>query len=295
MANVNAREVFEAYNAALVNAVQSNGEWLKFIEASATIGPASTRRFSFMNQVWLALQGSSGHTATFKGWRRLGRTVVKGAKAVSVLKPIVVPKKDAAGNIIKAADGSPVTMLVGFTTLNQFKVEDTADLKTGERGFTPPPPPVDVSASFEGWQHLIPALERDFKVRIGFDSESMPEGANGFFRYSDRQIVVRVGERSSGAVFRTLCHELAHSYLHGEASHDDRSVRELEAESTAAVVCRALGLATDTYSFNYVAVWAGEKPEGLEKLVKASGQNITRAADAILNIVAPVMDGGDDE
>ncbi len=293
MGNVNSKAVFEAYNAALVSAVQSNGDWLKFLETSATLGPASTRRFSFMNQVWLAIQGASGYTATYNGWKSAGRQVVKGAKAVTVLKPIMVPEKDAAGNVVKNADGKAVMKLVGFTTLNQFRVEDTIDTATGERGFTPPPPPVDVTHDFEAWKHLLPLFEEQFKVRISFEEE-IPGGVNGFFRFSDRAITVKTGGRSSGAIFRTLCHELAHSELHPDASHDERSVREMEAESVAAVVCRAMGMPTDTYSFNYVAVWAGENADGLDKKIKASGQNITRAADKILDIVAPETGGGAD-
>lgn len=293
MGNVNSKAVFEAYSKALVEAVASNGDWLKFIETTATIGPASTRRFSFMNQIWLMIQGSSGHTATYNGWRKLGRTVVKGAKAVTVLKPVMVPEKGSDGKPVLNADGKAVMRLVGFQSLNQFRVEDTVDLATGEKGYTPPPPPVDVTHDFEAWKHLLPVFEEQFKVSITFVDDT-GNGTNGFFRFSDRAIVVKTGGRSSGAVFRTLCHELAHSELHPDASHDERSVREMEAESVAAVVCRAMGMPTDGYSFNYVAVWAGENADGLDKKIKASGQNITRAADKILDIVAPETGAGAD-
>jgi len=55
---------------------------------------------------------------------------------------------------------------------------------------------------------------------------------------------------------KTLVHELAHALLH--ESYDDRALAELEAESTAYVVCQVLGIDSGDYSFGYVATWAGD-------------------------------------
>jgi hypothetical protein len=56
---------------------------------------------------------------------------------------------------------------------------------------------------------------------------------------------------------------------------------EIEAESTAFVVCQVLGLETGTYSFPYVASWAGD--ENAEAMVLKSGQRIVRATNLILD------------
>jgi O-methyltransferase involved in polyketide biosynthesis len=54
---------------------------------------------------------------------------------------------------------------------------------------------------------------------------------------------------------KTLAHEIGHALLHEQ--FDNRVLAELEAESTAYVICQALGLDTSDYSFGYVAGWAG--------------------------------------
>ena len=61
----------------------------------------------------------------------------------------------------------------------------------------------------------------------------------------------------------------------------------MEAESTAYVVCHALGLDTGCASFPYVATWAQKAGtadgEDAAKMVAASGQRIHTAAGRILD------------
>lgn len=76
--------------------------------------------------------------------------------------------------------------------------------------------------------------------------------------------------------------EVAHAVLHEGCA--DRGLAELEAESVAYVVCRHLGVDTGSYSFGYVASWAGGGAEAVAGL-KASGARIQGAAAAILNQV----------
>lgn len=79
--------------------------------------------------------------------------------------------------------------------------------------------------------------------------------------------------------FATLVLELAHAILHGEVNHHERPRKEVEAESSAFVVCHALGLDTSTFSLPYVASWAnGDVDE-----VASAGENVRRAALTILD------------
>src|ERR1019366_171064 len=59
-----------------------------------------------------------------------------------------------------------------------------------------------------------------------------------------------------------------------------RGLKELEAESTAYVICTALGMDTSDYSFGYVIGWTGGAPEAIEG-IKASTERIQRAATAV--------------
>src|SRR5690606_24614391 len=76
--------------------------------------------------------------------------------------------------------------------------------------------------------------------------------------------------------FKTLCHETAHMLLHTGA--EARPSAELEAETTAFLVCHALGIDTSSYSFAYLASWS----DGLEDLIHA-GERASKAATQILD------------
>jgi antirestriction protein ArdC len=83
---------------------------------------------------------------------------------------------------------------------------------------------------------------------------------------------------------KTLAHEIGHALLHGEC--DNRALAELEAESTAYVVCQALGLDTSDYSFGYVATWAGGGDQAIAG-IKGSCDRIQKAASTILRAFDP--------
>ena len=84
---------------------------------------------------------------------------------------------------------------------------------------------------------------------------------------------------------KTLAHELAHAVLHETV--EDRSVAELEAESTAFVVCQRLGIDTAEYSFGYVATWAGGGGAAIAA-IRASCDRIQQAAEVIIGSLDPL-------
>jgi hypothetical protein len=71
---------------------------------------------------------------------------------------------------------------------------------------------------------------------------------------------VTVADRLDGAAaVKTLAHELAHVLMHNGPLCDYQANRgrcEVEAESVAYLVCDAFELASDGYSFAYVANWS---------------------------------------
>jgi antirestriction protein ArdC len=83
---------------------------------------------------------------------------------------------------------------------------------------------------------------------------------------------------------KTLAHEIAHALLHEQ--FDSRALAELEAESTAYVVCQALGIDSSDYSFGYVATWAGGGEQAIAG-IKASCERIQRTAATILRAFEP--------
>ncbi|MGH9205892.1 MAG: ImmA/IrrE family metallo-endopeptidase, partial [Acidimicrobiales bacterium] len=101
---------------------------------------------------------------------------------------------------------------------------------------------------------------------------------NGDCCYAARRIRVELSNSPAQRV-KTLAHELAHALLH--ETFDNRALAELEAESTAYVVCRALGIDSSDYSFAYASTWAGGGDEAIAG-IKASCERIQKAAATIL-------------
>ena len=106
----------------------------------------------------------------------------------------------------------------------------------------------------------------------------MPGSTNGDCTYELHRIRVEVSNSPAQRV-KTLAHEIAHAILH--EGFKDRRLAELEAESTAYVVCASLGINSEDYSFGYVATWAGGGDEAVAG-IKASCDRIQKTAASIL-------------
>jgi hypothetical protein len=107
-----------------------------------------------------------------------------------------------------------------------------------------------------------------------FDGET-----NGDCTHALRRIRVRADLPPVHRV-KTLCHELAHAILH--ADRTERGLMELEAESVAFIVCDALGIQLDAWSFGYLAGWSGGGEQAIAA-IKSAGTRIQRTADQILS------------
>jgi hypothetical protein len=86
--------------------------------------------------------------------------------------------------------------------------------------------------------------------------------------------------RLSRCSWRMAC---AHALLHEK--FDSRALAEL-AESTAYLVCQALGIDSSDYSFGYVATWAGGGDQAIAG-IKASCERIQKTAATILRAFEP--------
>lgn len=75
--------------------------------------------------------------------------------------------------------------------------------------------------------------------------------------YSPSQCLIFVKRMSPLHMAKTLIHELAH-HLDVTESETNAGERETVAEATAFVVAAHFGLNTGSYSFPYVAFWAGK-------------------------------------
>ncbi|MGO9458461.1 MAG: ArdC-like ssDNA-binding domain-containing protein [Acidimicrobiales bacterium] len=238
-------------------------EWRRHLDVQARF-----TTYSFGNVMLIADQcPQATRVAGFRAWQRMGRTVRRGERAIWILAPVVGRNK--------GDDGEPSQRVVrGFRHVPVFDVSQTEgeDLPT-------------VCSRLEGddphgvYEGLVAAA-----ASLGFAVEdaSLPPGVNGDCSHDLRRIRVEAANRPAQRV-KTLAHEMAHAVLHADFS--DRPLAELEAESTAYVVCQAVGLETGDYSFGYVATWAGGGDAAVAG-IRASGERIQLAADRVLAALA---------
>ena len=266
-------------------ALQTSADWIRTLKAMAALGPARINRLSFRNALLVLLEmPDARHVATFGTWRKLGRSVAKGSKALTILQPRFAPK-DADAEAIGTSD-DPGQKLIGFKPLSVFALQHTLgpalpapraekDLQTPE-GF---------AWGVEQLKHVAMGLPEvggiEFRPRLMGD----PSKARGWYVPATKQIVIVTGESNDVTQIRTMVHEVAHAILHPKGDHHSTPEREVEAESTAFVVCHALGLDCSDQSSPYVAEWA----HGTEaaKQLAITGQRILDAASRLLEVLAP--------
>ncbi len=232
------------------------------------------RQYSFGNVMLIVSQcPEATNVAGFRTWARVGRHVQKGQRAIWILAPMIAPSSDRLSDDREIRGFKHVPVF----DISQTDGEDVPRVCSRLAGDDP-------GACFSRLVGVARAL--DFTVG---DAELAP-GLNGQCSFDHRRIEVE--RRNSPAQrVKTLAHEIAHAILH--QGHQDRPLAELEAESTAYVVCQHFGLDSGTYSFGYVATWAGGGEEAIAQ-IRASGSDIQRAATLITDLLsASELDAAD--
>jgi len=241
-------------------------KWTQYLDVQSKF-----HRYSPNNVMLILLQNPyATRVAGYNAWKALDHQVMAKESALRILAPMKYKRDDAP-------EGEKTSEIRGFKMVPVFDISQTEG-----------PDLPDVVSKLEG---LAPegvfVKLTEFAQGIGFRverPESLDSGANGDTSHSEGRIRV-VSCNSEAQQAKTLAHEIGHALLHDpgvEATKDlERGLKELEAESTAYVICTALGMDTSDYSFGYVAGWAGGAPEAVQG-IKASTGRIQKAATAVL-------------
>ncbi|HUZ08633.1 MAG TPA: ArdC-like ssDNA-binding domain-containing protein [Acidimicrobiales bacterium] len=247
----------------------TTGAWEQYLRAARTF-----HTYSFNNVLLLTLQNPRAtRVAGFHAWRKLGRSVSRGEKALWVLAPITRRRSDGADE----QDGTDAERTtsprqpVGFRAVPVWDVSQTEgeplpELATRLLGDDP----LDAYAA-------LTSVAQSLGYRV--EDADLPGARNGDCTFDLRRIRVHV-DNSPAQRTKTLAHEIAHAMLHEGCS--DRARAELEAESVAFVVCAELELDSSAYSFGYVTTWAGGTDEAIAG-IKASGARIQSTVHSILS------------
>ena len=199
-----------------------------------------------------------GPIATYKKWSELGRQVTKGQKAIALVMPVTINKKDAAGE--KTGD---VFQL--FTLRNNWFVLSQTEGEEYANEFVTP-----------AWDKAAALAKLNIsEVRFDHNDGNCQGYASG------RTIAV-----NPVAVLphKTRFHELAHvvlghttDELMADSEVTPRDIREVEAEGVAYILCSLLDLPGLHESRGYIQNWL----RGAE-ISDKSAQRIFSAANKII-------------
>jgi antirestriction protein ArdC len=208
----------------------------------------------------------------FHNWHKLNRHVKKGETGIQIYAPRVV--KDAEGS----------SDIKGFHAVYVFDVSQT------DGDPLPATPPTEYSDGEDAKAHaMFETLKQWLETRGCAVSFAVLEkhNANGAYYFKEHRIEIAT---KSGDILRlgTLIHEAAHALMHGndiERKNQTSDSRELEAESTAAIVCQHFSIPRAS-SYDYIAMHNASAEQVLE-----SGERITRTAKAIIKALEPTPEG----
>jgi hypothetical protein len=229
----------------------------------------SFHNYSIGNQVLAMVQCSQreitpGPIATFPAWKEKGRHVKKGERALMLCMPVTRKNQDDE-------------IYMSFIYRNRWFVLAQTE---GDEIKQPVPP---------AWNKARALAELGIS-EIEFD-------------HTDGNVMGYAKKRSIAisplafAPFKTLFHELAHVTLghteeldFADSESTPKSLREVEAESVALILCESLGLDGADFARGYIQNWLSG-----DVIPEKSAQKIFRAADRILKAGAPVVLAEDED
>jgi hypothetical protein len=255
-------ELIEKLTEGVAN-LTSTEEWQRYLKVQSRF-----HHYSFGNAFLIAFQRpDASQVAGFNAWRRMGRVVRKGERAIWILAPIIYSEKPAG----EEGEEEPKKVLRGFRFVPVFDVAQT------EGKELPTPCNRIFGEDPDGYYDALVVVARSLGFRV--EDREFNDTKNGDCNHQEHLIRVRADIAPAQRI-KTLAHEIAHAMLH--ENFDSRAMAELEAESIAYIVCQNFGIDSGDYSFGYVASWGGGS-DGAISAIKSSCGRIQRTAAAILD------------
>lgn len=242
----------------------SQDGWIRWVLARATL-----RGYSSANCMLLAQQCHERgilpqRVCGLHAWRKLGRRVRKGERALRISAPITLKQRDEDGR-------ETGERRVFFKSASVFELSQTEPLPgVVPRALEPWCEPLNGSSH----AHLIAPLQ-SFAESLGYSVSftAIPGASRGWCDTENRHIAVDARAPANAQV-RTLIHECVHA-LGIDYQRYPKAQAEVIADTVTFVASAGVGLAVDSESIPYVANW-GE--DGAIAVVTEFAQTIDRLA-----------------
>jgi len=244
---------------------------------------ARFHRYSLGNVLLIGWQRPDAtRVAGFHTWKKFGRRVKRGEKGIRILAPVVSRRKRRnrdeqhdEGQTEDTEEGEAEEEVAAFRSVCVFDVAQTEGELLPEFARAEGAP----GEYTERLKQLIRAkgIDLAYSGSIG-TAEGLSAGG---------RIVLRKGLKPAEE-FSVLVHEFAHELLHQDsaAREQSKTVREVEAEAVAFVVCQAACLDARHAATDYVKLYNGDK-----KTLMASLGRIRQTAVQIIGGIEPKARG----
>lgn len=219
--------------------------------------------YSYSNALLIYLQKPDAScVAGYKTWqKKFNRRVRAGEKGIRIIAPMRFKRKE---------DEEEQEFL-------RFRPASVFDISQTEGDPLPTYGVDELQGDVKDYEKLMTILKEISPVPVRVTEIS--GSAKGYFDRNAEEIVIKEGMSSLQEV-KTCLHEITHAMLHAEKNPEkDRRTCEVEAESTAFVVCKRLHIDTDEYSFPYIAGWSSGRET---KELLQSAETIQKTANDLV-------------
>lgn len=290
-------KALEALKAGITKVLETK-DWAGFITAIKQIHDYSfNNRLLIMMEQWKRQYPNTQFVAGRTKWKdKFNRTVKQEevCKPIWILAPVMIDKRDENGNVILKPDGKPVQVPIRFRGVRVYDQHQTE----GD-----PIPEIDAGniltqVNEGGSIELLNALvnvgsQRNIDVKLNIPIEELGHAWGCcYFRNEGRASEIKIrAELTLPTQISVLAHELGHALLHNRdeyQEHDSTSIKELEAESVAFLVCSHYGIDLGTRSFEYIVHHNVGTDDVVADLLR-SGERIIRAYEQITTTVEMLM------
>lgn len=231
--------------------------------------------YSLSNQLAILWQRpTASRVAGFHTWKALGRTVLKGAKGIAILAPVMVKSKPTKTGAVadESSDVAGEKASLFFRTVYVFDYADTEG--TDIAGFCLP----DVDEDY-GMFPVAQAAVEALGIQVLLKAIADP-GLSGF---SEGGRITIKETLTPGEMTSVLIHEAAHELLHqGDQKETAKALgkkmREVEAESTAYAVMQHLGI--ESTAGQYLTLYGADG-----KAIKTSLGRIRIAVSTLIEAI----------
>lgn len=218
-------------------------------------------KYSFYNCCLIYSQcPTASRVAGYQTWRTMGRQVVKGAKGIAILAPMVRKVKEETADTEERC-------LMGFRAVHVFDIASTVGEDLPEFA--------KVSGNPSEYLDRLTAFVSSEGITLSFSADIAP--ARGCSRGKE---ITLLPDLTPAESFAVLVHELAHSLLHfgDRRKETTKKIRETEAEAVAFVVSSAIGLDTNSSFSDYIQLYDGTKETLAQSL-----EHVQKTARSILD------------